>query len=86
MADIILILGVSFIFLLCFFLMSKLDIFIDENRRKIEQEESFVKPSKILISAQLPDSIILKEIHQCRKDFRDAKILLYDADPEDSIK
>ena len=59
-----------------YFLMDRIDRFLCENQ--IQNEESDSKSSQILLSPDLTDDEILKEIHGFKKNHSKTGILLYD--------
>lgn len=61
-----------------YFLMDRIDRFLCENQRAIQNEESDSKSSQILLSSDLTDDEILKEIHGFKKNHSKTGILLYD--------
>ena len=77
--SIILILAMSGIFGFGFYLMTKLDKFLDENRNAIEKENESRKPSCVMLTNSLTDEEILEEIRRFRKHHEDINVLLYDS-------
>ena len=61
-----------------YFLMDRIDRFLCENQRAIQNEESDRKSVQILLSSDLTDDEILKEIHSFKKNHSKTGILLYD--------
>lgn len=61
-----------------YFLMERIDRFLCENQRAIQNEKSDSKSSQILLSSDLTDDEILKEIHGFKKNHSKTGILLYD--------
>ena len=61
-----------------YFLMDRIDRCLCENQRASQYEESGSKNSQILLSSDLTDDEILKEIHGFKKNHSKTGILLYD--------
>ena len=77
--SIILILAMSGVFGFGFYLMTKLDKFLDENRNAIEKENESRKPSSVMLTNSLTDEEILEEIRRFRKRHEGINVLLYDS-------
>ena len=77
--SIILILAMSGVFGFGFYLMTKLDKFLDENRKAIEKENESCEPSCVMLTNSLTDEEILEEIRRFRKRHEDINVLLYDS-------
>ena len=77
--SIILILAMSGVFAFGFYLMTKLDKFLDENRKAIEKETESREPSCVMLTDSLTDEEILEEIRRFRKLHEDINVLLYDS-------
>lgn len=77
--NIILILAMSGVFGFGFYLMTKLDKFLDENRKAIEKENESREPSCVMLTNSLTDEEILEEIRRFRKLHEDINVLLYDS-------
>ena len=61
-----------------YFLMDRIDRFLCENQRAIQNEERDRKSAQILLSSDLTDDEILKKIHGFKKNHSKTEILLYD--------
>ena len=77
--SIILILAMSGVFGFGFYLMTKLDKFLDENRKAIEEENESREPFCVMLTNSLTDEEILEEIRRFRKFHEDINVLLYDS-------
>lgn len=77
--SIILILAMSGVLGFGFYLMTKLDKFLDENRKAIEKENESREPSCVMLTNSLTDEEILEEIRRFRKRHEDINVLLYDS-------
>ncbi len=53
--DIILVISVLGVMAFGFFIMKRLDKFLDENRKRIEQEEKKKEPRCVMSTTDLPD-------------------------------
>lgn len=84
--DVILILSVLGIFLFGFYLMTKLDKFLGENRKMMEKENEKCKPSCIMLGEKLSDEEIAEEIQRFRNEHEKSCVLLYDRTPYDKKK
>ena len=79
LGSIILILSMSGVFGFGFYLMTKLDKFLDVNRKAIEKENESCEPSCVMLANSLTDEEILEEIRRFRKHHEDINVLLYDS-------
>ena len=77
--SIILILAMSGVFVFGFYLITKLDKFLDENRKAIEKEDESCEPSCVMLTNTLTDEEIWEEIRRFRKRHEDINVLLYDS-------
>ena len=77
--SIILILAMSGVFTFGFYLMGKLDKFLDENRKAIEKENESREPSCVMLTDSLTDEEVMEEIQRFRNRHVDVHILLYDS-------
>lgn len=77
--SIILILAMSGVFGFGFYLMTKLDKFLDENLKAIEKENESREPSCVMLTNSLTDEEILEEIRRFRKRHEGINVLLYDS-------
>ncbi len=77
--DIILILSVLGVFAFGYFVMRKLDKFLDENRKAIEKENEKKEPSCVMLTEEMSDEEIAEEIRRFREKHESARIVLYDS-------
>lgn len=84
MAELLLIVSLLGVFVFGFFLMGRLDRFLDENRRALLKENETREPSEILLPQGLSDSEILSEIHRFREKHGTVDIILSDG-KEDAV-
>ena len=84
MAELLLIVSLLGVFIFGFFLMGRLDRFLDENRKALLKENETREPSEILLPQGLSDSEILSEIHRFREKHGTVDIILSDG-KEDAV-
>ena len=83
MAELLLIVSLLVIFAFGFYLMSRLDRFLEENRKALLKENESREPSEILLPQGLSESEILCEIRRFRKTHRNVDIILSDGQKND---
>ncbi|UKI19699.1 MAG: hypothetical protein L6V89_00180 [Oscillospiraceae bacterium] len=77
-AELLLIVSLLAVFIFGFFLMGRLDRFLEENRKALLKENESCEPSEVLLPQGLSDSEILSEIHRFRDTHGKVDILLSD--------
>ena len=77
--DIILIISVLGVFVFGYFLMTRLDKFLDENRKTIENENENREPSCVMLTEEMSDEEIATEVKRFRDKHASARIVLYDS-------
>ena len=80
--DIILVVAVLGVMVFGFFVMKRLDKFLDENRKRIEQEKKEKEPSCIMLTTDMTDEELIKNIRTYEKQRGDAYITLYQDEDE----
>ena len=80
--DIILAVAVLGVMVFGFFVMKRLDKFLDENRKRIEQEEKEKAPSCVMLTTDMTDEELIKNIRTYEKQRGDAYITLYQDEDE----
>ena len=80
--DIILVVAVLGVMGFGFFVMKRLDKFLDENRKRIEQEEKEKEPSCVMLTTDMTDEELIKNIRTYEKQRGDAYIALYQDEDE----
>ncbi len=80
--DIILVVAVLGVMVFGFFVMKCLDKFLDENRKRIEQEEKEKEPSCVMLTTDMTDEELIKNIRTYEKQRGDAYITLYQDEDE----
>ena len=78
MAELLLIVSLLGIFAFGFYLMSRLDRFLEENRKALLKETESYEPSEILLPPGLSNSEILSEIRRFREKHGKVDIILSD--------
>jgi len=76
--DIVLILSVLIFFVLGFFIIIRLDKFVNENRKSIEKENEKKEPSCIMLTEELSDEEITEIIRRFRNGHEESRIMIYD--------
>ena len=66
------------VFVFGFYLMGRLDRFLEENRKALLKESNSREPSEILLPQGLSDREILSEIHRFRETHGKVDIILSD--------
>ena len=77
--DILLILCVLGVFVFGYFLMARLDKFLDENRKTIENENENREPSCVMLTEEMSDEEIATEVKRFREKHASVRIVLYDS-------
>ena len=75
--DIILVLAVLGEMVFGFFVMKRLDKFLDGNRKRTQQEEKEKEPSCVMLTTDMTDEELIKNIRTYEKQRGDAHITLY---------
>ena len=77
--DIALAISVLGVFVFGFFLMIRLDKFLEENRKAIEKEEEKKEPTCVMLTEEMSDEEIVQEIRRFRETHEGTRIILYDS-------
>ena len=80
--DIILVVAVLGVMVFGFFVMKRLDKFLDENRKRIEQEKKEKEPSCVMLTTDMTDEELIKNIRTYEKQRGDAYITIYQDEDE----
>ena len=80
--DIILVVSVLTVMVFGFFIMKRLDKFLDENRKRIEQNKKEKAPSCVMLTTDMTDEELVKNIRTYEKQHGDAYITLYQDEEE----
>ena len=78
MAELLLIVSLLGIFAFGFYLMSRLDRFLEGNRKELLKENESREPSEVLLPQGLSESEILCEIRRFRETHGNVDIILSD--------
>ena len=78
MAELLLIVSLLGILAFGFYIMCRLDRFLEENRKALLKENESREPSEILLPQGLSESEILCEIRRFRETHRNVDIILSD--------
>ena len=80
MEDVVLIVGTSLIFLFGWFLMKRLDYFLDENQKRIEEEtEQQPEPCVHLVGNISPDELE-ETLSRFRSSHAHVEVVIYDSE------
>ena len=80
--DIVLLITVLGVMGFGFFIMERLDKFLDENRKRIEQEEKKKEPRCVMLTTDMTDEELIKSIRTYEKQHGEAHISLYQDEDE----
>lgn len=83
MAELLLIVSLLAVFVFGFYLISRLDRFLEENRKALIKENESCEPSKVLLPHGLSESEILCEIRRFRETHGNVDIILSDGQKND---
>ena len=78
MAELLLIVSLLAVFVFGFYLMSRLDQFLEKNRKALLKENESCEPSEVLLPHGLSDSEILSEIRRFQETHGTVDIILSD--------
>ena len=79
MAELLLIVSLLAVFVFGFYLMSRLDRFLEKNRKALLKENESCEPSKVLLPQGLSESEILCGIRRFRETHGNVDIILSDS-------
>ena len=83
MAELLLIVSLLGIVAFGFYVMCRLDRFLEENRKALLKENESCEPSEVLLPHGLSDSEILSEIRRFRETHGNVDIILSDGQKKD---
>ena len=83
MAELLLIVSLLGIVVFGFYVMCRLDRFLEENRKALLKENESCEPSEVLLPHGLSDSEILSEIRRFRETHGTIDIILSDGQKKD---
>ncbi len=77
--DIVLVILALGVFVFGFFLVARLDKFLDENRKAIEKENEKKEPYCVLLTEEMSEEEIVTELKRFRDKHASTRIVLYDS-------
>ena len=80
MEDLVLIVGTSLIFLFGWFLMKRLDYFLDENQKRIEEEPEQQPEPCVWLNGDISPDELDEALSRFRSSHTNVKIAIYDPD------
>lgn len=80
MEDLVLIVGTSLIFLFGWFLMKRLDYFLDENQKRIEEETEQQPEPCVWLNGDISPDELDEALYRFRSSHTNVKIAIYDPD------
>ena len=80
MEDLVLIVGTSLIFLFGWFLMKRLDYFLDENQKRIEEEAEQQPEPCVWLNGDISPDELDEALSRFRSSHTNVKIAIYDPD------
>ena len=83
MAEVMLIVTVFCMFGLGFYIANKADQFWGEIKENMEEKQ---QSSKTLFLNTLSDEELLRKIHECKIEYKEAEIIIFDAQSRDEKK
>ncbi len=86
MRDILLILSILGVFLTGYFIIARLDKFLDVNRKAIEKENEKKEPSYIMLTEEMSEEEIANEVRRFREKHESARVVLYDSTDTDLLE
>ncbi len=80
MGDVILIIAVAAVMILGFFIMKRIDVFLEENRKAIEEEQEERCSSPIEFIDMENDEKMISEIENFKKSHKTVAIVIFDGE------
>ena len=80
MGDVILIIAVAAVMILGFFMMKRIDVFLEENRKAIEEEQEERCSSPIEFIDMENDENMISEIENFKKSHKTVAIIIFDGE------
>ena len=80
MGDVILIIAVAAVMILGFFMMKRIDVFLEENRKVIEEEQEERCSSPIEFIDMENDENMISEIENFKKSHKTVAIVIFDGE------
>ena len=82
MREVLLILAVFAIFLFGFYIMKRMDAFLEENYGTIQKEKEVQEPSLIMLTGEMSEQEIAKEIRDFSESHENVRIFVYGSGKE----
>ena len=71
----------------CFYIANKIDQFFDAIQETVKDKPERKQTGlKILFLDTLSDNDLLKEVHECKRQYKEAKIIIFDGQAEEAEK
>ena len=71
----------------CFYIANKIDQFFDAIQETVKDKPERKQTGlKILFLDTLSDNVLLKEVHECKRQYKEAKIIIFDGQAEEAEK
>ncbi len=80
MGDVILIIAVAAVMILGFFMMKRIDVFLEKNRKAIEEEQEERCSSPIEFIDMKNDENMISEIENFKKSHKTVAIVIFDGE------
>ena len=80
MGDVILIIAVAAVMILGFFIMKRIDVFLEKNRKAIEEEQEERCSSPIEFIDMENDESMISEIENFKKSHKTVAIVIFDGE------
>ena len=80
MGDVILIIAVAAVMILGFFMMKRIDVFLEKNRKAIEEEQEERCSSPIEFIEMENDENMISEIENFKKSHKTVAIVIFDGE------
>ena len=74
-------------FVFCFYIANKIDQFFDAIQETVKDKPERKQTGlKILFLDTLSDNELKKEVHECKRQYKEAKIIIFDGQAEEAEK
>ena len=80
MGDVILIIAVAAVMIFGFFMMKRIDVFLEKNRKAIEEEQKEQRSSPIEFIDTENDENMISEIENFKKSHKTVAIVIFDGE------
>ena len=86
MREVFLILAVFAIFLFGFYIIKRMGDFWEENYDSIQKEKEVQEPSSIMLTDEMPEEELIREIRTFSRKHENVRILVYGSGKEELLK